>query len=61
MLGFGPISSRPISGLILDTLSVAVECDTIVECRMDSPLFDLVSDPRKQLVMAVEITTVTIG
>jgi hypothetical protein len=62
MLGHSPISSTPISALPDVSLGdVAIIGEAILMARLNNPLAELVSDPRKRLVLAVEITAVPIG
>lgn len=62
MLGHSPISSTPICALPdVSMHGIAIVGEAVVMLRLNNPLAEIVADPRKRLVIAVEITAVPIG
>lgn len=58
MLGFGPISSDPISEL--PRLLASFEVEGLFRIRMQSPVQQVTGNPRVRLVFAVEISVLPI-
>jgi hypothetical protein len=59
MVGFGPLSDVPVSSLpFIHNITVIGTAN--VQGQLLNPLADLVSDPNKRLVFAVELTFIPI-
>lgn len=64
MYGFGPLLSRPLLALLDDSSLGEVNIlagGLTIEARQSNPIAEIVRDPRKRLVVAVEVTAVPIG
>lgn len=63
MLGFAPLLTRPLLALPDNSLGdVNILAGPLtLEARTSNPIAEIVRDPRKRLVVAVEVTAVPIG